>query len=280
MNQLKVFVLILFFYTAFSASATRDIRYPRPEDGVDKRQDFALLILEKILSRYQDSYQLLESDYPAQQDRALLLLNERLLDVVWTGTSKHREAHYRAIRIPIQKGLLGWRLFLINKDNTELLKSVDTPQQLRLFSIGLGGGWPDVGLFSDNGFVVHTTTSYDALFHMLQKRRFQLFPRSVLEIWEEYDNYQQFDIAIEPNVIVHYPYANFFFVNQHDEALAKEIESGFKALIDSGEYEALFQSTYRDTLQQVRFSERKILSLKNGFFQEPDDTEKKYYFNL
>lgn len=280
MNKLKVLLLIAIFYSAFSASSTREITYPRPEDGIDKRQDFALEVLQKILSGYQDKYQLTQSDYPAQQDRALLLLNERLLDVVWTGASKHREEHYRAIRIPIQKGLLGWRLFLVNKDNTELLKSVESSQQLRHYSIGLGGGWPDVALFSDNGFVVHTTTSYDALFHMLQKRRFQLFPRSVMEIWGEYDSYKHFEIAVEPHVIVRYPYANFFFVNKQDEALAKDIEAGFNAIIDSGEYEAIFQATYQDILKRSRFSERKIMTLKNGFFREPDDTEKKYYFNL
>lgn len=280
MNKLKVLLLIAVFYSAVSASATRQITYPQPEDGIDKRQDFALEVLEKILSGYQDKYQLTQSDYPAQQDRALLLLNESLLDVVWTGASKHREEHYRAIRIPIQKGLLGWRLFLVNKDNAELLKSVESSQQLRLFSIGLGGGWPDVALFSDNGFVVHTTTSYDALFHMLQKRRFQLFPRSVMEIWGEYESYKHFDIAVEPHVIVRYPYANFFFVNKQDETLALDIEAGFKAIIDSGEYETLFQATYQDVLKRSRFSERKIMTLKNGFFREPDDTEKKYYFNL
>lgn len=261
-------------------SVERTLVYPRPEDGVDRRQDFAIDVLQAILGQMPHKYQLQQSLYPAQQDRALLLLNDKLLDIVWTGTSDHREQHYRAIRIPIQKGLLGWRLFLINQDNKGLLKDTNTTQQLRLFSVGLGGGWPDVALFSDNGFVVHTTTSYEALFLMLQKRRFDLFPRSVLEIWGELESYKHMGIAVEPNVAVHYPYANFYFVHLDDLQLAEDIEAGFVQLIESGEYERMFQQTYQHILDKANLSERKILQLKNGFFQKPDDKEKKYYFNL
>ena len=254
--------------------------YPRPEAGSDKRQDFAIDVLQAILAQIPHKYRLQQSLYPAQQDRALLLLNDKKLDIVWTGTSDHREQHYRAIRIPIQKGLLGWRLFLVNEDHSDLLKDVQTTQQLRLFSVGLGGGWPDVALFSDNGFVVHTTTSYEALFMMLQKRRFDLFPRSVLEIWEELESYKNMGIAVEPNTAVHYPYANFYFVHKDDVQLASDIEQGFNKLITSGEYERMFQNTYQHVLDKAQLSERKILPLKNEFFRKPDDKEKKYYFNL
>lgn len=274
-------ILCLSLMTPFSAlSDARVIIYPRPEDGIDERQDFSLDVLQAILKPFSKKYDLKESAYPAQQDRALLLLNDKELDIVWTGSSMHREEHYRAIRIPIQKGLLGWRLFLVNQDRQDLLAKVHTPQQLRLFSVGLGGGWPDVALFSDNGFVVHTTTSYEALFRMLQKRRFDLFPRSVLEIWDELKNYEALDIAIEPRVAVHYPYANFFFVHKDDELLAQDIEIGFKKLIATGQYEVMFQKAYGDLLNKANLENRQLMSLSNGFFRKPDDKEKKYYFNL
>lgn len=266
---------------SFSVSSTeRLLIYPRPEAGVDKRQDFAIDVLQAILAEVPHKYQLQESLYPAQQDRALLLLNDRKLDIVWTGTSDHREQHYRAVRIPIQKGLLGWRLLLVNEDKKNLLREVHSIEQLKPFSIGLGGGWPDVALFSDNGFVVHTTTSYEALFKMLQKRRFDLFPRSVLEIWGELESYKNMSIVVEPNVALHYPYANFYFVHREDVQLAQDIERGFNQLIESGDYERMFQQTYQHILDRAQLSERKILSLKNGFFRKPDDKEKKYYFNL
>lgn len=274
-------ILCLSLLVPFLAKGdSRVIIYPRPEDGIDKRQDFALDVLQAVLQPFSKQYRLKESAYPAQQDRALLLLNDKELDVVWTGSSMHREEHYRAIRIPIQKGLLGWRLFLVNKDKQALLADVKTSQQLRLYSVGLGGGWPDVALFSDNGFVVHTTTSYDALFRMLQKRRFDLFPRSVLEIWDELKNYRSMGIAIEPTVAVHYPYANFFFVHKDDELLGQDIEAGFKKLIATGQYEVMFQETYGEVLHKANLEDRKLMSLSNGFFRKPDDKEKIYYFNL
>ncbi|BDX05327.1 substrate-binding periplasmic protein [Planctobacterium marinum] len=266
---------------SFSVSSTeRQLIYPRPEAGIDKRQDFAIDLLQAILTKMPRKYQLQESLFPAQQDRALLLLNDKKLDIVWTGTSDHREKHYRAVRIPIQKGLLGWRLLLVNEDQKNLLRDVHTIEQLKLFSVGLGGGWPDVALFSDNGFVVHTTTSYEALFKMLQKRRFDLFPRSVLEVWSELESYKSMGIAVESNVALHYPYANFYFVHRDDKQLAQDIAQGFNQLIDSGEYERMFQKSYQHILDRAQLSERKILSLKNGFFRKPDDKEKKYYFNL
>ena len=47
------------------------------------------------------------------------------------GTNQLREKKYLPIRIPIQRGLLGYRVFLIHKDNVALFKSISEPNSLK-----------------------------------------------------------------------------------------------------------------------------------------------------
>jgi hypothetical protein len=53
------------------------------------------------------------------QGRAMdSLAKNELVDIVWTMTSHDREARLLPIRIPLLKGLLGYRIFIIRKRST------------------------------------------------------------------------------------------------------------------------------------------------------------------
>lgn len=274
----KILVTAAFSLQLAMPSNAEVLIYPKVEAKDDKRQEFPLQLLEAMRPYFTNNYVFKEASYPSQQDRAMILLEKGEIDILWTGTSRARENEARAIRIPMYKGLLGWRLVLLKEDNANLLKDVKTLRELRNFSVGLGGGWPDVGLFSDNYFLVHTTTSYEALFHMLQKNRFDLFPRSVIEIWQELEAYSNYGISVDPYIVIQYPYAAYYFVNKNEEALAKEIETGFKTIIDNGEYDKIFEKFYGELLRKARLSERKIFRLENQFFPSPSDEEQAYFY--
>lgn len=53
------------------------------------------------------------------------------------------EKRYLPVRIPIFKGLTGYRLFLMDKAKQSLLRPVQSLEQLRQFSIGQRIGWHD-----------------------------------------------------------------------------------------------------------------------------------------
>lgn len=60
-----------------------------------------------------------------EQGRATTeLIRGRLIDVYWMGTNKQREAELRPIRIPLTRGLVGYRQFVINRDKKALFDQV------------------------------------------------------------------------------------------------------------------------------------------------------------
>ena len=96
----------------------QEVRYRQPESSFDHRVEYPVALLKLTLSKIKPSLKAVPSKQPMQQGRALRQLAKGLdVDVVWSGTSKEREEKLRPIRIPLQKGLNGYRLFLVKKLN-------------------------------------------------------------------------------------------------------------------------------------------------------------------
>jgi hypothetical protein len=93
------------------------------------------------------------------------------------------EAALLPIRIPIDKGLLGWRIFLVNRAKADQFAAVKTLDGLRPYQAGQGHDWPDTDILRANGLKVQGSANYDGLFKTLQAGRIDYFPRSVVEIW-------------------------------------------------------------------------------------------------
>ena len=100
-------------------------------------------------------------------------------------TSIARENALRPIRIPLDKGLTGYRLFLIKADTQAWTDPVRTLPQLQTLSIGQGATWVDSDILRANGFRVVTAPTYELLLPMLDSGRFDLFSRGVNEISHE-----------------------------------------------------------------------------------------------
>ena len=75
---------------------------------------------------------------------------------------------------------------------------------------------------------------------MLSRKRFDYFPRSVLEVDSDYERFKHFDIAIYPNLLIHYPTAYYLFVSRNNESLAADIELGLNRAFADGSLDQLF----------------------------------------
>lgn len=92
------------------------LRYPRRADGDEFRSIYALAQLQLALDKAGSPLRLEPSHYSMEQERALVNLehNDRL-DVAWSMTSIEREQRLLPVRIPLDKGLFGWRIALLPK---------------------------------------------------------------------------------------------------------------------------------------------------------------------
>lgn len=234
--------------------------YPKQESA----NTFPEKVLRLALHEASLDFELRASDTPMPQGRALQqLASGRDVNVVWSMTSKERELKLRPIRIPIDKGLLGWRLLLINKVDAAKFAKVKTLDDLRQLQAGQGHDWPDTEILRFNGLNVQVSTSYESLFTMLRAQRFDYFPRSIIEIWDEQRSFGGTNFEIERTVLLHYPTAFYFFVKKDDRNLAKAIEAGLNTAIANGKFEQLFQLTYGDVVQRARVQSRTKLQLAN-----------------
>lgn len=259
--------------------AKTTVVYPQPEPG-DERQNYPRKLLALALTKAGTEFELRPSARVMTQSRALSELSRGVdVNVVWSMTSKEREDMFLPIRIPIEKGLLGWRIFLINKNKASQFAAVKTLDDLKKYEAGQGHDWPDTEILRANGLKVQASANYDGLFKMLQSGRIDYFPRSILEIWAEAKNHPDMDLEIEKTLILQYPTALYFFVNKDDVALAKLIETGLRTAIKDGSFDKLFAAEYGDDIKRANLKGRNRFQMQNPLL--PDQTpfhDKKLWF--
>ncbi len=238
--------------------------YARQIAETDSRLDYPVRLLELAMKKAGVEYDIQPEARSMSQDASLKRLAEGgLVNVVWTMTSKEREAELLPVRIPIDKGLFGYRIAFVRAQADRAMASVKTLDDLRHFSAGQGNDWPDTQILQGNGLKVVTSPSFEGLFFMLHGGRFDYFPRSILEIWDEVADASKQQLVVEQSVVVHYPAAIYFFVNKKDQKLAATIERGLNKAIADGSFDALFYERFGDVIKRANLRQRASIALSN-----------------
>jgi ABC-type amino acid transport substrate-binding protein len=202
----------------------------------------------------------------------------RTIDVAPMPSSPEREARLLPIRIPINKGVLGWRLGLIRKGDQGLFAGIKTLEDLKRVRLAQGQDWPDTQILQANGINVITAPRYEGLFKMLVVKRFDYFPRSIMEIWDEQaDNPDT--LEVESHLALHYFYDAYFMVNRKSTRLAQDIREGLEKAIANGSFDKLFQQYYGDRLREAHLETRTVIELKNPLLTPgtPSDRPELWY---
>jgi len=261
MSLLMRLALVLVFVA--QSAAAEVVRFPRPESEGDRRSEYALELLKLALSEMGPDYRVELADVPMSQDREVLELEAgRSIDVAPLPSSAEREARLLAVRIPINRGVLGLRLGLIRKGDAARLANVKTLDDLKHLRLAQGEAWPDTEILRANGVPVITAATYEGLFKMLAGGRFDYFPRSALEIWDEQASNAD-TLEIEPHIALHYYYDAYYMVNRDNTRLAEIIRQGLEKAIADGSADRLFEQHYGERLRQLHLDKRVIIELKN-----------------
>lgn len=279
---LFLLIVALIFITGIAnaenvGTPIRTLIYPKPEVVNDDRGLFPLLVLQLALSKVDSSYTLTPSGSIMDQERALRQLETTNggIDIVWTMTSIERESRLLPIRIPIDKGLLGWRLALVSSKNGQIFKYVKSTDDFKKFVGCQGHDWPDTMILKGNGIQVLTDPSYPKLFKLIESGKADYFPRSSLEVWNELEINKVNGILLDPYLVIRYPTAMYFFVNKAKVGLARLITTGFEMAINDGSFGRLFQSEYGEKLRTAKFSSRRVINLENPLLPKATPTDRK-----
>ena len=245
------------------------VRYPRALSDDDKRTEYPVRLLKLALNASDRRYSVKASELRMPQGRALLNLEHgETVDVVWSMTSQEREKLLYPVRIPIYKGLIGWRLLLIRQRDRQRFSQLDKITSLAELAAVQGHDWPDTTILESNGFLVHGASNYNGMFDMLARGRADYFPRSVVEIWEEQNNHREKQIVVESTLLMHYPTAFYYFVNANNSVLAEDLETGISRIIVSGEFDRLFSTYFDPILEKAKIDQRRIVELDNPTLPE------------
>ena len=274
MKKIYFLLAILLTYSSIVCANDLKIRHIRPESTADLRNNYYIDMLRLALSKTcdTDGSSILEmSDKTMYQSRAIEQLKQNKgIDVVWTMTSAKREAELQAIRIPLLKGLLGYRIFIIRKDEETRFADIQTLDALKQLTAGQGIDWPDTKILRANGIKVVTGTNYNGLFRMLQLRRFDYFPRGVNEAWAEVKAHPDKNLAVEKTLLLQYPAPIYFFVNKESKKLADRLERGLRIAIMDGSFEHLFKNhpANKEIFELTKIDKRKIFKLQNPYLPQ------------
>jgi hypothetical protein len=284
MIKTSIFLLIVLTASFSSLAASWRINYPRPLSESDRRADYPLKLLALALDQTGVNYRLIASDRIMPQSKALKrLMDNREVNVVWSMTDEQREEQLLPIRIPIYKGLIGWRIFLIRKDMDSRFKYIQSLEHLLKLNPIQGSDWPDTKILQANGFDVMVGNDHDALFNMLSNAQGDFFPRSVVEVWEEINsNDPQHEFEIEPKLGVRYPAAMYYFVNKNSVPLANLIRIGLEKAIKNGKFDELFLEEHQVYLDKSELDKRTFYQLQNTYLpiKTPLHRKELWYENI
>ena len=258
-------ILLLATIPALAAPSMPDIVYPRPESASDNRTRYPEMLLRLALSKSCPACKARPSATLMMQHRSLAELENGNggITLAWSMTSNDRENHLLPVRIPIDRGLIGWRIPLVMPTIEEKLAGVRTAADLHAFTFGQGEDWPDYAILRSNRYLVYGTAQYETLFDMLAAGRFDLFPRSPIEIGAEARDHAASGMIIDSHIAIHYPAAFYFFVNKNNTALAAIVRRGLEISLTDGSFERLFQRTFGEEIRALHFENRVIIELNN-----------------
>ncbi len=262
-------LLVLMVHALPSRAEGMKVIYPSGDIPNDTRfHDVIEMLhtaLEKTRAKY-GPYELIQNPEPMPKARYILELEQkqRSINVIWNSTSTELEQRFLPIRIPLRKGLLGYRICLIARENQNKIDQIKTLDDLKKFTIGQGIGWNDNAIYEAAGIEV-TKAKYGQLFKMLTINRFDLFPRGVGEIFPEYEQNLEENpsLAVEKNLLLIYPFPYYFFFNREDQAVKNRVEAGLRIMKKDGSFDAIFKKYYQASIEKANLKGRRIIRLKN-----------------
>ena len=257
------FVIALIFCQALGLAAAEQTIRLNAASGA--KADYVISLLNLAFSHIDTRYRIEKDLTPSTQSRIKEELKSGNLDLMWVSTSNESEEEYTPVRIPLLKGLLGYRLLIIREGEQSRYDNVRTLQDLQKFTFGQGRTWADASILEANGLPLVKVTKMDSLFYMLDGARFDAFPRGASEPFEEVKKYSQLNLTIEKNLLLAYKMPFYIFVAKGNKKLAQDIELGLNRAIASGEFEEIFlqNPTVIDVIEKANLSNRRIIYLDN-----------------
>ncbi|MBL1377023.1 hypothetical protein [Zobellella iuensis] len=269
MNKMLLLLLALF---SLPAQARLAVNIPQPEQA-PPHHDYYRQVLTLALEKSGEPFTINPVPLNESQFRiAQMLFRGTPVNLAWMGTSSEYEQKLLPVRVPLMRGLSGFRVLIINQSRQQEFSLVQSLAELAAFTGVQGIGWSDIEVLKGAGLNISAARRVTILDMLNRNQHVDYYPRSPVEAFGELaaqgQDYPQ--LMIEPRLLLHYPFAVYFFVSPEAPRLAEALQRGLERAYSDGSFMALFERhpLIRTSLQQLQLEQRLRLELVN-----PDLTE-------
>ena len=178
------------------------------------------------------------------------------------------------VPFPLDKGLLGHRLLLIHRDTQARLRTVNTADDLKAFSIVQGAYWIDSDILEAANLRVMRSNSYLGMFDMIQNKNVDLFPRGANEILAELRHHKVRlpALAMDDSLALVFPMSFYFIVanTERGHRIRERVLEGLNIMVSDGSFEHAYQALKAKALQGVGLQGRTVIRLANPYYDQPE----------
>lgn len=286
----NVVLLPLFFCLVGGAFASSRAKADEPDKIIvhgpdsprDKRfhyyQDVLIAALERTTQKYgKYTWTALE---PASHLRKMNDMEKGRATIAIQVASEDLDKRFLPVRLPLDRGVLGYRVFIIRKNDASKFAAVRTIEDLSRFKVGQGTGWSDVSVWKASGFKVVEGTSYDGLFHMLEAGRFDFISQAPSEALVDLELSKDGlpGLTVEKTLLVYYPWPRYVYCRDTPEGkrLAARLTEGLEAILTNpAEYGPLFEKHFGESLRLLDLPSRRKFIIANPVLPKNTPIERK-----
>lgn len=240
------------------------VHYPASDSNpfYYKRVKYFVEILELALSKSNHHYKLEKISLPfMNESRSRTNITTHVYDVHWLNAQNALDTDLQAIRIPLCKGLTGWRILFIRPESQKDFAAIKSLDDLRHFTAGHGNDWPEVTRYDNLELPQKLSGSWKGLFFMLKQNRIDYLSRSALEIYDEEDAFPELNLKIESQLTLHYPATYYFYVNKNNKQLADDIQLGLQRAIADGSFDKVFNRYFSEKIKRLNLAHRHVIQM-------------------
>ncbi len=182
------------------------------------------------------------------------------------------EGRLRMIPIPLDRGILSYRINILPESQREKLARVRTPEDMRSFVMGQNEGWMDVEIYRAAGIPVKEIRNWsDGQFaEQMEAGYIDLFPLGLEETLTYFlphfrKRYPR--LTTDRHILVRYPWFRFVWISSRRDAdaLYDALRRGFDAIAAEGAFMDVWRR-YRREPEAGIFAARRIIDIPNPFY--------------
>lgn len=280
-----IYLSVIFIFLCGNAQAEFVISLRSPEAIHDQRESYnnelIALALEKTKAEYGDYA--IRSIPPMNTARSVSSLEtdayKNLLVELSYEEELERDKNLTYINFPIHLGIVGYRICFVSPRIRESLKSIQSTEDLKKFSIGQGLSWADTKVLRHNGFHVIEIGNYESLFKMIIAGRIDLFCRGANELFNEYLSHKYMgDLHYDQSFAIRYTLPRFYYLNNKNVLAKERIEKGLIAAYKDGSLQKIWLKHFLPGVEFANLKKRKIFTIENPLIKSlPKDYNQYFY---